>query len=440
MNSKLMIVTLLCFTLAGKAETLSFKNFDQQLFLEKQGDQYINKATQQKVTLANKLIVKTSKRYNKKKLSKAHKQISNVKELYLSNDFKYFLAELKDNADMQLVMDKLLKSRAIKLVQPDILQATEKSHQGHENEKNPQSKPLKKPKNILKRKLNREKQLANALPRYLKFIGVQELWKKSKGKGVKIAVIDDGFDLKHKEFENLKTNFTYDATQRTLDIAPKDNIDTHGTKIAGVLFAKHDSQGIEGISPEAEFIAIRQPDTWTSNTLLSFYVAKLSKADIINCSWNSPQLMQPVADVVNDLANKGRRGKGMAVIFAAGNKGIEIMPNSTEASIDSAIVVGASNLMAMRPLKFSNQGKSVDLLSFGRPVQTTMPDNKYGSFGGTSLASTIVSGLSALILSQNPEFTIKQLQEELKKMTTNKKRMNQLNKRRNKQVKKQENK
>ncbi len=421
---KLIIATLLFFTQTGKTEILSFKNFDHQLVLEKQGDQYINKATQQKFTIANKLIVKTSKRYNKKKLSKAHKQITNVKELYLSNDFKYFLAELKDNSDMQLVMNKLLQKRAIKLVQPDILQATEKSHQDHEHEKNPLSKPLKKPKNKLQRKLNREKQLAKLLPRYLKFIGVEELWKKSKGKGVKIAVIDDGFDLNHKEFENLKVNFTYDATQRTLDISSKDTLDTHGTKIAGVLFAKHDSQGVEGIAPEADLIAIRQPDTWTSNTILSFYGARLSKADIINCSWNSPQLMQPIADVVNEIAKNGRIGKGTAVIFAAGNKGIEIKPNSTEASIESAIVVGASNLMAKKPLKFSNRGESVDLLSFGRPVKTTLPNNKYGSFGGTSLAASIVSGISALILSQNPQFTIQQLQAELKTMIENNKRMN----------------
>ena len=74
-------------------------------------------------------------------------------------------------------------------------------------------------------------------------------------------VINDGFDLKNDEFENLKTTFTYDLSDRVLNSSPKSDVDTHGTKIARVLFAKHDKKGVEGIAPLAEFIAIRQPET-----------------------------------------------------------------------------------------------------------------------------------------------------------------------------------
>lgn len=428
------------------AGILSFKNFDQEIVLEKNESGFVDTMSQKQIIVAHRLIVKTSNKYSKKKLAKAHKAITEVKELYHGKDFTYFSAEINKEITLQEVMSKLLKKRKIHFVQPDILQQTQRSHDGDEHAKEPLPDLLKKPKNNSKnnlknksnKKINKEKRLDNALPRYLKFIGVKNLWDKTKGKGIKIAVIDDGFDLKHKEFEKINMTFAYDVIEKSLESNPKESIDTHGTKVAGVLFAQHDKQGIEGIAPEAEFIAIRQPDTWTSNTLLSFQVANLSKADIINCSWNSPQLMQPVADVINDLAQNGRNGKGTAVIIAAGNKGIDIKPNSTEASIDSAIVVGASNLMGKRPLKFSNKGESVDLLSFGVPVLTTFPNNKYGIFAKTSLATTVVSGVSALILSQNPEFTIKQLEDELKKMTTNNKRINQFKNRSTKKAQKQE--
>jgi subtilisin family serine protease len=405
------------------AETITFKNFDKEIILEKSEHSYVIKESNQHVTLANRLIVKTSHKYSKKKLAKADKQINNVTELYQGKDFNYYAVDLESNANLQEVMDSLSKKKSILLVQSDILQATEKSHESKEHNENPLSKSLKKPQNKLQQQLNREKQLVNALPRYLNFIGVKELWEKTKGKGIKIAVIDDGFDLKHDEFKNTKLSFSYDATEQSLNSQPKESIDTHGTKIAGVIFANHDKKGVEGIAPEAELIAIRQPDTSTSKTLLSFQIANLSKADIINCSWNSPQLMQPIEDVVNDLAKNGREGKGTAVIFAAGNKGIEITTNSTEASIDSAIVVGASNLIGKKPLKFSNKGASVDLLSFGMPIQTTLPDNKYGTFAATSLAASITSGVCALLLSQNPELTLQQLQSELKKALENNKRM-----------------
>ena len=237
---------------------MSFKNLDQEYTFEKNESGFINKATQQQVAIAHRLIVKTSKKINNKKLSKADKAITEVKELYQAKEFNYFLAEVDKAADLQKVMVHLAKNKSIQLVQPDILQQTEKTHQDHEPTKNPLTKPLKKPKNKLQQQLNREKQRANALPRYLKFIGVDELWKNTKGKGVKIAVIDDGFDLTHDEFKELTTNFSYDATQQTLDTSPKDGVDTHGTKIAGVLFAKHNDKGVEGIAPEAEYIAERK--------------------------------------------------------------------------------------------------------------------------------------------------------------------------------------
>lgn len=210
--------------------------------------------------------------------------------------------------------------------------------------------------------------------------------------------------------------FSYDVEMKALTSGPKYKIDIHGTKVAGIIFSAHNNMGINGIAPESELIALRQPNTWTSNTLLSFQLAKLAGASVINCSWHSQILLQPVAEVIDDLAINGRQGKGIAVVISAGNKGQLIMPNSTESAISSAIVVGANGSDYKR-LTFSNYGQSVDLFTYGKGVKTTLTSGGYGVFAGTSLAAAIVSGISALLISQNPNLTLEQLIQRLQIIT-----------------------
>jgi len=126
--------------------------------------------------------------------------------------------------------------------------------------------------------------------------------------------------------------------------------------------------------------------------------------------------MQPIKEIVDELVQHGRKGKGIVVIFAAGNESKKVLPDSIEASIKNAIVVGSMSAQ-FETLKSSNFGSSVDLFVYGARAQTTLTSGKYGNFSATSLAASIVSGLSALILSQNPDMTIDELLDELKRLT-----------------------
>ena len=93
----------------------------------------------------------------------------------------------------------------------------------------------------------------------------------------------------------------------------------------------------------------------------------------------------------------------------------KILPDSIEASIESAIVVGSQSADYTR-LKSSNYGETVDLEIYGARAQTTLASGQYGNFSATSLAASIVSGLSALILSQHPDMTLDELLFELKRV------------------------
>lgn len=230
---------------------------------------------------------------------------------------------------------------------------------------------------------------------------LEKLWQITKGEGVKIAIIDDGFNLEHEDLKDVDVLFSYDADNKNLDSSSKLKIDTHGTQVAGVIFAQHNNIGIDGIAPKASLIAIRQTTNITSDTILAFTVASKAGAHIINCSWNSPILLEPVYDVIKHLS------RDTAVVFAAGNSAKEIKPYSTEASIPEILTIGATQ-------KYSNYA---DILDFIIPsgVTTTKADGTYGKFGGTSATAPIISGLLALKLSQNKNKSIPEIIEILKK-------------------------
>ncbi|GGI26885.1 S8 family peptidase [Pedobacter mendelii] len=78
------------------------------------------------------------------------------------------------------------------------------------------------------------------------------------------------------------------------------------------------------------------------------------------------------------------------------------------------IEVGASSYKDDDNLKanFSNYGKyNVDVFAPGFLINSTVPDNKYEDLDGTSMASPVVSGLAALILSYYPDLKPAQLRE-----------------------------
>lgn len=78
------------------------------------------------------------------------------------------------------------------------------------------------------------------------------------------------------------------------------------------------------------------------------------------------------------------------------------------------IEVGASAYYDDNDLKasFSNYGKyNVDVFAPGFMINSTVPNNKYEEFDGTSMASPVVAGLAALIWSYYPNLTAVQVKE-----------------------------
>ena len=76
----------------------------------------------------------------------------------------------------------------------------------------------------------------------------------SRGRGVRIALIDTGLDSAHPDLRgriDLERNFVDEDARRF-------QLDRHGTAIAGVIAANADNGvGIVGIAPEARLLALK---------------------------------------------------------------------------------------------------------------------------------------------------------------------------------------
>ena len=115
----------------------------------------------------------------------------------------------------------------------------------------------------------------------LEAIGAPKAWEKTKGKGVKIVVIDTGVDTSHPD---LNVKFKFDMINRTGDMT--DNFG-HGTHVAGLLTGKY-----TGVAPEAELYVIKVLDEGgnghPSSIMDGISYAINIKADVLSVSLGTP--------------------------------------------------------------------------------------------------------------------------------------------------------
>lgn len=265
----------------------------------------------------------------------------------------------------------------------------------------------------------------------------------SMGSGVKLAIMDDGFDLDHEDLAGqfLPGHNFGDGG----DLPYPGAQDAHGTCCAGVAAAKADNDlGVAGACPDCMIIPIRMRMTGTSLDSIAieaFEWAADAKADIISNSWGpadgggAVDMGQPLKDLVATLATTGRNGKGTIILFAAGN-GSESIDGDGFASNPDVFGIGASRADGKRS-SYSDFGMALDFMapsndtdssggdgwsggSYLDGIWTTDNTNggynpgqlqgdatgKYVSeFGGTSSACPLAAGITGLVLAANPALT-----------------------------------
>lgn len=255
-------------------------------------------------------------------------------------------------------------------------------------------------------------------------VNIESAWETSKGAGIKVAVIDSGVDTSHEDL-SAAIYAQYNAYTGLGDATPLSN--SHGTSVAGIISMQDNDTGGIGVAPESALIAINDgyeesPTTFLSSVISAFNYADEQGADVINNSWGTGDVADSLKTVIDDLATSGRGGKGIVIVFAAGNSGGLI--GNDESSLESVIAAGATNESNERA-SYSNYGPELDIMAPGGEnfgIFTTDISGQTGSdagdyleiassgrFSGTSAAAPIVSGIAALILSVNNNLTATQV-------------------------------
>jgi cell wall-associated protease len=207
---------------------------------------------------------------------------------------------------------------------------------------------------------------------------------------------------------------------------------THGTHVSGIIGAvRNNGFGIDGVAENIRIMMIRAVpeggDEYDKDIALAIRYAVDNGAKIINMSFGKG--FSPQKKWVDD-AIRYAKTKGVLIVHAAGNDGknvdsTENYPSpyfaDTKTKASNFITVGASGdpktggLMA----DFSNYGKKeVDVFAPGVKIYSTWADsNQYEFAQGTSMASPVVAGLAAFILSYYPELSAEQIKYCIEKGT-----------------------
>lgn len=236
-----------------------------------------------------------------------------------------------------------------------------------------------------------------------------KLWKSSKGEGVTVAVIDDGFNLAHPSLRPQRQPQRQQVTSQK-----SSNERHHGTLVATSLFSLHQAPFQFGIAPNAQFVPLPLGQTYTSDLIELFAAAKSNHVDIINLSWVLPLVTQPLTAVIEDLSIHGRQNKGIIMVAAAGNTLPEFKGVLSLAGIESIIVANGIRTRNSKPMMANG-----DYIDIGAPSSflTNHPVNVNSTikFSGSSAATAFISGLAALALARCPLMTNDEFQTHLYK-------------------------
>jgi subtilisin family serine protease len=269
-------------------------------------------------------------------------------------------------------------------------------------------------------------------------ISAMRAWATTTGSDkVVVAVLDSGVDYMHEDLApNMWKRPTsvapyHDAELGTIEDEDGFNaIDNasdpmdengHGTHCAGIIGAEGSNDiGISGVNWKVRIMPLKFMNAGGFGTTKDAveainYVIDRKKAGvnvrIISASWGSTQKSRALEDVIRKAYEND-----ILFVAAAGNASTNNdrsphYPSSYNVpNVVSVAALDRNDQLA----KFSNYGvKSVAIAAPGREILSTWLGNQYEEKSGTSMATPVVAGVAALIVSENPRMSVDDLKKRL---------------------------
>lgn len=266
---------------------------------------------------------------------------------------------------------------------------------------------------------------------YLSLIRAYEAWDIATGSSdIVIGSVDTGTQLDHSDLaDNISFNQDdpingidddnngYIDDYNGWDIANNDNDPTgdksrHGTQVAGIHSGVANNEiGIAGVAFDSPFLPVKIFDS-EDNRSFNSYGGVIYAADrgvkVMNLSWGSPN---SYSQFNQDIINYAALEKDVVIVAAAGNTNEEL--NFYPASYDNVISVGSSD-GSDNKAGYATYSRYIDLLAPGTGIYSTNSNGGYTSAPGSSFASPQVAGAAALVRQVFPQYSARQVAEQLR--------------------------
>jgi thermitase len=225
----------------------------------------------------------------------------------------------------------------------------------------------------------------------------------ASGNGVRIAIVDTGVDSAHPDLADgrVRTDLggnCVSSTGCTTGAALDDN--GHGTHVAGIAAAAtNNAVGVAGLAFDSSLVPVKVLDASGNGMYSSIANGIVWAVDhgarVVNLSLGGTAWSQTLCDAVAAALQRGA-----IVVAAAGNNGSSapFYPAACPGSIGVAATTSADALAS-----YSDTGSpNVFLSAPGDSIYSTYRSGGYATMSGTSMATPLVSALSALLAGEGP--------------------------------------
>lgn len=236
------------------------------------------------------------------------------------------------------------------------------------------------------------KKLKDRIDWALKILRIGDVWKETRGQGIKVAILDTGYARHHPDLQKAVVAYKDFTGQGIQDRKG------HGTHVAGIVGARANNIGVVGVAPKCKLLIAKVlsnqgggKSSWIVNGIKW---AASQKADIISMSLGSRSSMENVKRALMALP------QNIFLVAAAGNSGPRLGTVGYPAKYSIVISVGAIS-KDRKVSKWSSRGRAVDVVAPGDNITSCFPPRALAVMSGTSMACPVVAGVMALALAKH---------------------------------------